>query len=168
MNDNKVFCEECEHQCGSGEYSICAARNREQYIMRNGARKPFCDVANGRGNCSLFSPKPPPKVSKWLRIWNRIRGRHHWNPKLTPYQRGQLAYYMGLDYEVEVRGLTPEDGGGYIATIPLLGRMSVTGAGDTIHEAIEIMKEVKETILTMMLEDGDEIPEPDVKGALDV
>jgi len=108
-----------------------------------------------------------------LVVWGTIRGirdyrKHHWNPKLTLYQRGQLAYYMGLDYEMEVKRLTPEDGGGYIATIPLLGRMSVTGAGDTIHEAIEIMKEVKETILTMMLEDGDEIPEPDVKGALDV
>ncbi len=36
-----------------------------------------------------------------------------------------LKFYMSLDYPVEIRRLSEEDGGGYLACIPLSGEMDV-------------------------------------------
>ncbi len=45
--------------------------------------------------------------------------------------RQDLEFYLSLDYPVEIRRLPAEDGGGYIACIPHLGRWMFTAAGDT-------------------------------------
>jgi len=61
------------------------------------------------------------------------------------------------DYKIEVAKLTDEDGGGYIAHIPQLGCF---GDGDTIEAAIADVYTVAEELISIALEDGKEVPEP--------
>jgi predicted RNase H-like HicB family nuclease len=72
-----------------------------------------------------------------------------------------LNYYMSLKYKIEIEAIAPEDGGGWEAFIPQLGRLTMTGAGETPEEALQCLEEVKETIFTMCLEEGTPIPEPE-------
>lgn len=70
-----------------------------------------------------------------------------------------LEYYLSLPYAVVLTPLSPEDGGGWLATIPLLeGRMT---DGETQHEAIERLEEAKHLWLEVALEQGIPIPEPE-------
>ena len=69
-----------------------------------------------------------------------------------------LAYYMGLDYPVEVKKIREEEGGGFFVSIPLLpGCMS---DGESLDEAYDNIQEAKEEWLSSMLERGMKIPEP--------
>ena len=69
-----------------------------------------------------------------------------------------LAYYMGLDYPVEVKKIREEEGGGFFVSIPLLpGCMS---DGESLEEAYDNIHEAKEEWLSSMLERGMKIPEP--------
>lgn len=68
--------------------------------------------------------------------------------------------YRALDYPVEIRRLPAEEGGGYVACIPMLGRWTVQAAGDTVEEALEILEEVKDTVFAHLQEQGIAIPEP--------
>ncbi|MEW6238479.1 MAG: toxin-antitoxin system HicB family antitoxin [Candidatus Omnitrophota bacterium] len=72
-----------------------------------------------------------------------------------------LNYYMSLPYKIEIEPLREEDGGGFEAFIPQLGRMTMTAAGDTEEEAIQILREVKETLFSHWIEEGFPIPEPE-------
>ena len=69
-------------------------------------------------------------------------------------------YYMQLPYTIEVTPIRPEEGGGWTACIPLLGRYSCVGDGETYEEAIEDLKKSQEDLIESMLEKGLEIPEP--------
>ena len=67
-------------------------------------------------------------------------------------------YYMDLNYELKIRKLTEDDGGGWFAEIPQLpGCMS---DGETIEEAIKNLNDAKETWIETSLELGRLIPEP--------
>jgi predicted HicB family RNase H-like nuclease len=68
-----------------------------------------------------------------------------------------LKFYMSLDYPVEIRRLSEEDGGGYLACIPYLGRWMFTAAGDTIEEALHTLEEVKRDHFERLLSEGKEI-----------
>lgn len=68
--------------------------------------------------------------------------------------------YSALDYPVEIRRLPAEEGGGYVACIPMLGRWTVQAAGDTVEEALELLEEVKDTVFAHLQEQGIAIPEP--------
>jgi len=69
-----------------------------------------------------------------------------------------LAYYMGLDYPVEVKKIREEEGGGFFVSIPLLpGCMS---DGESLDEAYDNIQEAKEEWFSSMLERGMKIPEP--------
>lgn len=68
--------------------------------------------------------------------------------------------YSALDYPVEIRRLPAEEGGGFVACIPMLGRWTVQAAGDTVEEALELLEEVKETVFAHLQEQGVAIPEP--------
>ena len=74
--------------------------------------------------------------------------------------RQDLEFYLSLDYPVEIRRLSEEDGGGYIACIPYLGRWMFTAAGDTIEEALQTLEEVKRDHFERLLSEGKEIPLP--------
>jgi predicted RNase H-like HicB family nuclease len=69
-----------------------------------------------------------------------------------------LAYYMGLDYPVEVKKIKEDEGGGFFVSVPLLpGCMS---DGESLEEAYDNIQEAKEEWLSSMLERGMKIPEP--------
>lgn len=44
---------------------------------------------------------------------------------------------MGLNYPIEISRLSQEDGGGYYACIPQLGRYAFQGDGATLEEALK-------------------------------
>ena len=75
-------------------------------------------------------------------------------------ERKDLEYYMSLEYPVEIRRVAEEDGGGYIASIPSLGRYTFTGDGKTVQEAYQDLEEVKREVFADLLEEGIPIPEP--------
>lgn len=68
--------------------------------------------------------------------------------------------YLALDYPVEIRRLPEEEGGGYIACIPVLGRWSVQAAGDTVQEALDLLEEVKAAVFAQMRAQNMPIPAP--------
>ncbi|MCS6949667.1 MAG: hypothetical protein NZ520_04300 [bacterium] len=70
------------------------------------------------------------------------------------------ANYTALDYPVEIRRLPEEEGGGYLACIPVLGRWTVQAAGDTVEEALELLEEVKEAVFAHLREQGIAVPAP--------
>jgi predicted HicB family RNase H-like nuclease len=74
-----------------------------------------------------------------------------------------LEYYMNLDYDINIHKFSEEEGGGYEACIPQLGRHTFIGIGDTIEEAIEHMNDIKEYLFEKFLNEGLEIPEPTPK-----
>jgi len=70
-----------------------------------------------------------------------------------------LNYYLGLNYEISIRRLSEQEGGGWFAEIPLLpGCMS---DGETIQEAIKNLNDAKISWIQTSLELGRAIPEPD-------
>lgn len=72
----------------------------------------------------------------------------------------QLEYYMSLPYSVLLTRLSPEDGGGWFAQIPVLqGCMS---DGETQAEALAMIEEAKQGWLESALERGIPIPEPPI------
>lgn len=72
-----------------------------------------------------------------------------------------LKYFMALPYLIEIQPISARKGGGYDASIPLLGKRSVCGYGETIDEALKNLQQVKEERLGEYLEEGLDIPEPD-------
>lgn len=72
-----------------------------------------------------------------------------------------IEYYMGLDYPVELQRIAEADGGGFLATIPLLtGCMS---DGETPDEAYANIELAKREWLESMLERALPIAEPDTR-----
>jgi antitoxin HicB len=64
-----------------------------------------------------------------------------------------------IDYPVEIRPLSEDDGGGYIAIVPdLPGCMS---DGETMDEALHEVVDAIESWLSVAKEFGDPIPVPD-------
>ncbi|MFP4527450.1 MAG: toxin-antitoxin system HicB family antitoxin [Candidatus Kapaibacterium sp.] len=74
-----------------------------------------------------------------------------------------LEYYMNLDYDINIHKFSEEEGGGYEASIPQLGRHSFLGVGDTIEEAIDDLNDMKEFLFEKILSEGKEIPDPTPK-----
>lgn len=72
----------------------------------------------------------------------------------------ESTHYSALDYPVEIRRLPAEEGGGYVACIPMLGRWTVQAVGDTVEEALELLEEVKSTVFAHLEEQGVVIPAP--------
>ena len=68
---------------------------------------------------------------------------------------------MKLKYKIEVVPIPEEDGGGYEARIPQLGREAFRGYGETIEEALAHLEVVKRDLFESYLKDGMPIPEPE-------
>ncbi len=71
-----------------------------------------------------------------------------------------LDYYLGLSYKIEVIPIPPEDGGGYEANLPEVGRFAIVGDGETPAEAIADLERIKAEQFRHYLEKGIDIPEP--------
>lgn len=63
-------------------------------------------------------------------------------------------------YPIELRKISPEDGEGYIATIPMLGRFLFEGTGSTREEAVADLMSFAEEMLKEYRHRGLELPEP--------
>ncbi|MDZ7721628.1 MAG: toxin-antitoxin system HicB family antitoxin [candidate division KSB1 bacterium] len=72
----------------------------------------------------------------------------------------KLDYYMNLNYPIEIQKIPEDQGGGYQACIPLLGKYAFLGDGETVEEALENLNETKEYLFNRYLERGIKIPEP--------
>lgn len=75
--------------------------------------------------------------------------------------KNDLNYYLKLRYKVEIYPFPEEDGGGYEARIPQLGKKAFRGYGDTIEEALAHLEVVKRDLFESYLKDGVPIPEPE-------
>ncbi len=69
-----------------------------------------------------------------------------------------LSYYLNLNYDIKIRRLTEEEGGGWFAEIPLLsGCMS---DGETVEQLLVNIEDAKKCWFESCLESGRPIPEP--------
>jgi predicted HicB family RNase H-like nuclease len=67
---------------------------------------------------------------------------------------------MNLPYEVLIRKIAEEDGGGYMACIPLLGENRCEGYGQNPVQALRDLEQVKRDLFEDYLAKGWEILEP--------
>jgi len=74
-----------------------------------------------------------------------------------------VDYYMSLSYEKTIRAIPANEGGGYIAAIPILGTASTNAWGETEAEALDTLKIVMHNNFASWLQQGISIPEPIVK-----
>jgi predicted HicB family RNase H-like nuclease len=74
---------------------------------------------------------------------------------------------MGLPYSVEITPISVEDGGGFLARIPLFGAQGIVGDGSTIEEAVENLKITKKIIFNHLISENIEIPEPEAEKQID-
>jgi antitoxin HicB len=76
-----------------------------------------------------------------------------------------VEYYLKLPYKIEIRKIPESLGGGFEASIPQLGREAFSGDGETIEEALKSLEEVKKDLFESYLEEGENIPEPELDDA---
>ena len=69
-----------------------------------------------------------------------------------------IDYYLNLDYEIIIRKVPQEDGGGYFAYYKDF--KGVMGDGETADEAIEDVKSAFKCYLEVALENKEKINEP--------
>ncbi len=67
-------------------------------------------------------------------------------------------------YRHTVQALTPDEGGGYCAYYPTLGRSTVSGNADTKEDAVEDLKVNSELVVEIWEETGFTPPAPDTQG----
>jgi antitoxin HicB len=70
-----------------------------------------------------------------------------------------IEYYMALPYSIVLTLLSADDGGGWLAEIPLL-KGCITD-GDTQLEALQMIEDAKRGWLEVALENNEPIPEPE-------
>lgn len=73
-------------------------------------------------------------------------------------KKPSLEKLMQLPYMVELIPLSVKDGGGYLASIPLL--KGCQSDGSTPDEAINTLREAQEAWFSSALKHGDPIPVP--------
>lgn len=75
-------------------------------------------------------------------------------------KKKNIAYYMSLQYRINLRPLSDDDGGGWLAeAVELPGCMS---DGETPTEAIRNLEEAKEAWITASIEKGYSMPIPSI------
>jgi len=75
--------------------------------------------------------------------------------------KANISYYLNLPYNIEVEKIPSDEGGGYCACIPVLGRWAFIGDGETPEEALKHLEEVKKDLFEEYIKKGIAIPEPD-------
>jgi predicted RNase H-like HicB family nuclease len=71
-----------------------------------------------------------------------------------------VQYYLSLPYPIRIEQVPEEDGGGFVACIPLLGEHMFTGCGDTITEALQSLADITVDHLEVLISARADIPEP--------
>ncbi len=78
-------------------------------------------------------------------------------------EKKNLLYYMKLKYKIDIVPLSEEEGGGYEARIPQLGKEAFRGYGETVEEALAHLEVVKRDLFERYLKERVPIPEPELK-----
>lgn len=76
----------------------------------------------------------------------------------------ELERYMSLGYRTVIEPFSEEDGGGFEAHVPTLGRSTCVGVGETPQGALQSVEECKRSLFTLWLEEGLPIPLPENEG----
>jgi antitoxin HicB len=71
----------------------------------------------------------------------------------------KLQYYLKQPYSIKIDPIPEEEGGGFFASLPQFGSMGITGDGDTIEEAIEMLQAFKEIQFKKYIKENRKIPE---------
>ena len=74
-----------------------------------------------------------------------------------------INYYLNLPWEIKIKRIPEEEGGGWIASIPLLGEWTCIGDGDTKEEALKDLEQRLKRIIKDYLKRDIPIPEPEQK-----
>jgi antitoxin HicB len=74
-----------------------------------------------------------------------------------------IEYYLSLPYSIVLTPLSVDDGGGWLAEIPLL-KGCITD-GNSQLEALEMIEDAKRGWLEVALDNNEPIPEPEVHTA---
>ena len=82
------------------------------------------------------------------------------NKPATSAAQKDVAYYLALAYRVEITPIPITEGVEYTACIPLLGRWSAVGDGETAAEAFAALQAHLPGLIATWLHDGVVIPEP--------
>jgi len=72
-----------------------------------------------------------------------------------------LNYYMSLDYGIEITPIPKDEGGGFVASIPQLGKYAFIGGGKTRIEALKDLEETKKEYFKEYIKKKIDIPEPE-------
>ncbi len=56
-----------------------------------------------------------------------------------------LKYHLNLPYKIEIVPIPAKEGGGYVASLPEIGRFAVSGDGETRAEAVEDLENKGDT-----------------------
>ncbi|MBD3386511.1 toxin-antitoxin system HicB family antitoxin [candidate division KSB1 bacterium] len=72
----------------------------------------------------------------------------------------QLETCMKMNYPIEISKIPDDEGGGYMASIPQLGKYAFRGDGENIEEAIRDLNEVKKHLFASYIAKGISIPPP--------
>lgn len=71
-----------------------------------------------------------------------------------------LKDHLAQHYVVEFQKLPEDEGGGFFACIPDLGRSTCVGDGDTLEEAYASVTAIKEHLIREAHQAGEDIPQP--------
>ncbi len=72
----------------------------------------------------------------------------------------KIARFLNFRYPIELRELAPEEGGGWMATIPQLSSMTFVGDGETAGEALESLEAIRTYLIPQLIQEGVDLPEP--------
>jgi len=78
----------------------------------------------------------------------------------TTSQLNNAEYYLGLKYPVTLRELSADEGGGFLATIPILGEKTFIADGATPGEALEALDELRQELIPQLVRNGVALPTP--------
>ncbi len=67
---------------------------------------------------------------------------------------------MKNDYRYVIELLPEEEGGGFFAYYPTLGKWSINGSGDTVEETLALLEDCRKGIFKFWQETNTQIPPP--------
>ncbi len=79
---------------------------------------------------------------------------------MAKQRKKDLEYFLSLNYKTIIEPIPIEEGGGFEAYNPTLGKSSCVAVGDTQEEALLELGEARKSLFEFWLEKGLVIPEP--------